>query len=132
MDFVNNCNNFIRTVPNSSGIISKKASLIEEINQQSVPIESNVIQSGQSVLKENEVVVKIDSPDLEDTEEIISKLHRICRCCLIEDDKLQDIFSVEENGENLVEMLMNLANINVRCVAFVLFAQIPSGQWIPF
>ncbi|XP_055697557.1 zinc finger protein ZFP2-like [Phlebotomus papatasi] len=117
MDFVNNYNNFIRIVPNSSGIISKKASLIEEIDQQSVPIESNVIQSGQSVLKGNEGVVEIDSPnvpDLQDTEEIISKLHTICRCCLIEDDKLQDIFVVEENGENLVEMLMNFANIHIR------------------
>ncbi|XP_059611970.1 zinc finger protein 436-like [Phlebotomus argentipes] len=104
MDLVNNCNNFIHIIANTNENVAQKAYSMEEIKSSAIASGNNVIQSAEAVLSEGEGV------NLE-AEEMSRKLQRICRCCLLEDDKLRDIF---EEGENIVEMLMNFAHIDIR------------------
>ncbi|GAB0087415.1 hypothetical protein DMENIID0001_017130 [Sergentomyia squamirostris] len=104
MDLVNNCNNFIHIVANNCENSLNPIQSNKEVPLQVLSSEKYVRKRGASEEMPSEQIIIGE-------EEIMVKLGKICRCCLAEDEKLQSIY---DEGEDLVEMLMNLAQIQIR------------------
>uniref|UniRef100_A0A1B0CUQ6 ZAD domain-containing protein n=1 Tax=Lutzomyia longipalpis TaxID=7200 RepID=A0A1B0CUQ6_LUTLO len=107
MDFVNNSTKFAHIIANpsenASQIISHRTKLIEDVN----------VQIGKNLADDIKVIKNNFSSketDEEFPEEMVGKLHKICRCCLAEDVKLRDIY---DENERIAEMLMNFAQIQI-------------------